>query len=446
MSEDGQKIKGHFVRRSGDDEDLSLSTKIWEVDADKMPAKIAEPAVEKEVVVQPKNVIKHKHGVTKYFLYGAMVLGILVVVIVLGLLFLISNNPTLVNKDKKNDVIAIENLQGDDVLDLETDSDQDSIPDDVESALGYDPNSNDCVREIGCGDYTNVPRAKLRLNLVFVLDASGSMNGDINGVNKWRSAVDALKSVLSRGFPSYTDVGLVVYGHKGNSSQEARSVSCNGVEVVSELSPLRTKNVGESVDKLVPSGWTPLAGGLARAGEMLKDREGEGNFVILLSDGLETCDGDPVEQARMLKESGVELTTNVVGLAVNDQEKQQLMEIAQAGGGSYYPADDPKDLERALVLSSEVIRLWEQINQCIIDNLVSYSSCVGTEYLKSINYVKDARLKLQNEVAPRSSGVGVLDVETYLEREQKMWSTYQSLKDDNWGQYQSDLDQLKIGD
>jgi len=332
------------------------------------------------------------------------------------------------------------------VLDLETDSDLDSIPDDVESALGYDPNSNDCVREIGCGDYTNVPRAKLRLNLVFVLDASGSMNGDINGVNKWESAVAALKSVLSRGFPSYTDVGLVVYGHRGNSSQDARSLSCNGVEVVSELSPLRTKNVGESVDNLTPSGWTPLAGGLATAGGMLADREGEGNFVILLSDGLETCDGNPVEQAKMLKESGIELTTNVVGLAVNDQEKQQLMEIAQAGGGKYYPADGPNDLERALVLSSEVIRLWEQINQCIIDNLVTYSSCVGTEYLKSIYYVKDVRLKLQNEVAPRSTGVGVLDVSTYLEREQKMWSTYQSLKDDNWGQYQSDLDQLKIGD
>lgn len=444
-----QTVKGHFVNKKVVGKGLSLSSKIWEVEEQentelkpKVPAQTPVPAVSASKS-QPK-----RSG-TKYFLYVAMGVGGIMGLMILGLLVMIWLRPVGQSTGNQSqsgmrDKI-LESEDKNKAFDLSTDSDQDAIPDEVERQLGYDPERNDCVREVGCGDYANVPRAKLRLNLVFVLDASGSMNSEVNGVNKWQSAVSALKSVLGKGFPGYTEVGLVVYGHKGNSSVEQRETSCNGVEVVSELSPIGNNTIRTKVDELTPSGWTPLAQGLSKAGEMLADRQGEGNFVVLLSDGLETCDGDPVKVAQTLKDGGIEVTTNVVGLAVNDDEKQQLMAIASAGGGNFYPADNPQDLEKALVLSSEVIRSWEQINKCIVDNVVKYSSCVGTQYLKSINFVKDRRVKLQSEVAPNAGGVGVVNVDTYLESEKKMWSTYGKLKNENWTQYQSDLDSLVVG-
>lgn len=322
---------------------------------------------------------------------------------------------------------------------MDEDSDGDAIPNELEVLLGYDPNQNDCVRVAGCGDFPTLPRAKLRLNLIFILDASGSMADDIGDVQKWQGAVDALKKVLAQGFPGYTEVGLIVYGHKGSSSTSDRDVSCSGVEVMQSLDRWRNVDLVRRTSNLGPTGWTPLAGALRTAGDMLQDRQGEGNFVIVLSDGRETCGGDPVAVAKELKESGTEVTTNVVGLVVSDEEKAQLEAIAQAGGGGYFPANNPEELDRAVYLSSDAIRLWNQINQCIISNLTEYGSCLQVQYLKSINYVQEERLQVERERQRLAGGSGLPLPADYSKLEEKLRQKFSSLRNENWEQYREDL-------
>lgn len=330
------------------------------------------------------------------------------------------------------------------VDDLSVDSDGDAIPDKLELILGYDPENNDCVRNVGCGDFPTLPRARLRLNLVFLLDASGSMGEEIGDQEKWDSAIAALRKVLAANFPGFTDVGLVAYGHKGSSSPDDQQVSCEGVEVIAELTPWRSANVISKTEGLGPTGWTPLQGALRQAGEMLRDREGEGNFIVVLSDGKETCGGDPIEEARLLKESGIEVTTNVVGLAVSDDERAQLEAIATAGGGEFFPAESPEELEHAVFLSSDVVRLWNEINQCIVDHLIEYGQCVDVQYLKSIRYLKEERLRIEEEDLVINGGSGTGAPKAYSDLERKIWEVFEKLRNENWEQYVEDLNNLGL--
>lgn len=327
--------------------------------------------------------------------------------------------------------------------DLEVDSDSDAIPDKLEQLVGYDPQKNDCVREVGCGDFPALPRAKLRLNLVFVLDASGSMQEKLAELSKWESAIQSLDMVIRQGFTGFTEVALIAYGHRGSASEADRDASCTGVELVSPLQPWSKSDIMERARGLSPTGWTPLAGGLREAKKLLETREGEGNFVVLLSDGKETCGSDPVAAAKELHEGGIEVTTNVVGLAVSDDEKQQLEAIAQAGGGKYFPANNPDELQRAIFLSSEVVRLWEQINKCIVDHLAEYGQCVNVQYLKSINYLRDERLKMESEQYSVVQGTKAV-LPAFVDLERRMWAKFEELRNENWRQYLEDLGNLGL--
>jgi Ca-activated chloride channel family protein len=85
--------------------------------------------------------------------------------------------------------------------------------------------------------------------------------------------------------------------------------------------------MGKAVDDLGPSGK---------------------RVMILISDGEESCDGDPCPAARKLAKAGVDLQFNAIGLAVNSKARKQLQCIAKAGDGNYYDADNTTDLEDAV--------------------------------------------------------------------------------------------------
>jgi len=326
------------------------------------------------------------------------------------------------------------------VKELEVDRDGDALPDRLEEILGYDADSNDCVRKLGCGDFPTVPRAKLEINLLFLLDASGSMKDKLEGVTRWESAKLALLDLLDSGLPKFANVGLIVYGHKGSSSLDDQKVSCDGVEVLEPLSGVDVKGTEELVNQITPTGWTGISKALDVAGEMLKGKDYAQNFVILLSDGKETCGGDPVLASKRLHDSGIEVVTNVVGLTVNDQEREQLSLIAQAGGGRYFGANSREELGDALVLAAEAVRLWDEVNQCILDNLSGYGECVNVQYMRSLNYLDRLRLYL-GEKSGSAAGAGFLEKE-YEQVYQRIWKKFDELREENWEQYDADLKKL----
>ena len=93
-------------------------------------------------------------------------------------------------------------------------------------------------------------------------------------------------------------------------------------------------------------GHTPISGSLLHAASDLP--AGDFNSVILVSDGVETCAGDPCAVAQALKASDASITIHVVGYAVDEDARQQLQCVAETSGGTYHDAADAEGLLEAL--------------------------------------------------------------------------------------------------
>ena len=189
-------------------------------------------------------------------------------------------------------------------------------------------------------------------HVVLLLDASGSMAGQLSGRSKMsiakRESLRFLKA-LQKDVP----VGMIVYGHKGNNTKKGKAESCASVEWVEKLGR-GTSKLQKSINALKPVGWTPLGDALdytlaelKKVRKSKKDKESV-PIVYLLSDGKETCGGDPVASAKALHESGVQAIVNVIGFDVNKETREQLEAISEAGGGKYFPAKDAKALRKQL--------------------------------------------------------------------------------------------------
>ena len=87
-------------------------------------------------------------------------------------------------------------------------------------------------------------------NLLLVLDASGSMWGQIQGKNKIVIARQVLKDVLG-GLPADARVGLVAYGHRSEGD-------CEDIELIAPLTAGHTDALTKKIDSLNPKGKTPI--------------------------------------------------------------------------------------------------------------------------------------------------------------------------------------------
>ena len=107
--------------------------------------------------------------------------------------------------------------------------------------------------------------------------------------------------------------------------------------------------IAQSVAPLVPVGWTPIALSLQRAeADFPNPAEGAANAVVLVTDGLETCGGDPAAAAGALASGEKGIVTHVIGFAVTAEEQQILEGITAASGGMLLGANNATELSGAL--------------------------------------------------------------------------------------------------
>ncbi|MBX3531715.1 MAG: VWA domain-containing protein [Rhizobiaceae bacterium] len=174
---------------------------------------------------------------------------------------------------------------------------------------------------------------------IIVLDASGSMWGQIQGRPKLEIAREALKTVL-QSVPDSLELGLMAYGHreKGN---------CSDIELIVPPGPGTAAAIGAAADKMKFLGSTPLSAAVRQAAEALKYGE-EKATVILITDGIETCNADPCALASELEQNGIDFTAHVVGFGLSEDEGKQVACLADNTGGKYLAAEDADELEDAL--------------------------------------------------------------------------------------------------
>lgn len=190
--------------------------------------------------------------------------------------------------------------------------------------------------------------ASAETNLVFVLDGSGSMWGQLDGTAKIETAKRTLTTLLAD-LPPGTRVGLVSYGNN-------RKDDCDDVSVLARPGTSSTEAIQRQIADLSPKGMTPIARSLEMAGTVFASTEPGNNHVVLISDGLETCDGDPCAAAAALAAKGIELKVHVVGFDVSEEEGAQLRCISEQGGGQYFNASNIEGFEAAM---AEVVQIAE---------------------------------------------------------------------------------------
>ena len=175
---------------------------------------------------------------------------------------------------------------------------------------------------------------------MLVLDASGSMWGQIGGRHKIELAREAVDTMLD----GWTggDLGLMAYGHR-------RRGDCGDIEVLRRVDAFDAGAIRTPVAALNPKGMTPITAAVRQAAEELRFGERKAT-VILVSDGEETCDADPCALGRELEAAGVDFTAHVVGfdIAPGSVAERQLQCLASSTGGRYLPASDARELAGAL--------------------------------------------------------------------------------------------------
>jgi hypothetical protein len=181
-----------------------------------------------------------------------------------------------------------------------------------------------------------------------VLDASGSMLQRLDGERRIDLAKSALTELVGEVLPEGVDFTLRVFGHKEADSCRTDLEIPVGVldrsVAESKIASIEAMNLAK----------TPIAETLRLAGADLANREGP-KLIILLTDGEETCDGDPGAVIADLVAANVDVRVNIVGFAINELMLQEtFQQWATLGKGKYFNARDGAELNASLRTSIDV--------------------------------------------------------------------------------------------
>ncbi len=173
-----------------------------------------------------------------------------------------------------------------------------------------------------------------------ILDGSGSMWGQLpDGTHKISAAREVVERFDAADYRG-RELAFRVYGHR-------RKGDCADSELVVPFAEPReaVSTMAAFAEQVNPRGKTPISRSLRAALEDFGDRPGE---IILISDGIETCDEDPCALVRAWRERNVDIRVHVVGLGLGEKEREAMTCIAEAAGTEYRDAQSADELAAGL--------------------------------------------------------------------------------------------------
>jgi Mg-chelatase subunit ChlD len=181
-------------------------------------------------------------------------------------------------------------------------------------------------------------------DFALILDCSGSM---IDKTKEGPTKMEAAKKVvteLMESIPNGRRVAFLIYGHD-------RALKCKAVKVVrplTEIDDAAKAELRNAIAELQPVGHTPIALALRTAGQELAKAKGSCQLV-LITDGMETCHGDPgKEAAELVAKLNLPHGIQVIGFDVDPKEREAVEQIARAGKGKYFDVHSATDLVKAV--------------------------------------------------------------------------------------------------
>ncbi|MEA4882633.1 MAG: VWA domain-containing protein [Clostridia bacterium] len=194
-------------------------------------------------------------------------------------------------------------------------------------------------------DAPQLADAGQRTYIEFILDSSVSMTAKVEG---FRSRMDVAKEVMEQLIRDLPDdpslfIALRVYG--AELAPNAADKPCDDTVLVQEFQPVASARKGmiDIVRSIKPKSMTPIAYSLELAAKDFPEPRDARNVIILVTDGAESCGGDPCVVSKRLQDQGLILKPYVVGFALSAKEAPKVMCI-----GDYYGATDTQSLKKAL--------------------------------------------------------------------------------------------------
>lgn len=194
--------------------------------------------------------------------------------------------------------------------------------------------------------------------ILFIFDGSGSMHG------RWQSGkkIDVAQRLMTQMLDSLSSLqienfqlALRVYGHTKPSPPQ----DCNDTHLEVPFANNNYVKIKRVLRSIVPKGTTPIARSLERASSDFPECDNCRNIIILITDGIEECEGDPCAVSRALQRQGISLKPFVIGIGL-DLEFRETFECV----GNYYDAADENTFKEVLgvVISQALNNTTAQIN------------------------------------------------------------------------------------
>ncbi|MBM4761137.1 VWA domain-containing protein [Bacillus sp. B15-48] len=189
-----------------------------------------------------------------------------------------------------------------------------------------------------------------------LIDASGSMAAQVGNKTRMDVAKEAVLE-FARQVPEEATISLRVYGHEGSSKEVDKELSCRSTETIFNAQ-FENAAFQIALDQVNPVGWTPIALALESVNEDIPESADE-VIVYVVSDGIETCHGDPVQEAKKLVSADIQTVVNIIGFDVDHEGQKLLKEVADAGNGEFTYVQSERELRQYLRAQYEEIqRRW----------------------------------------------------------------------------------------
>ncbi len=190
--------------------------------------------------------------------------------------------------------------------------------------------------------------------ILFIFDASQSMLGRWQSDTKFNIAKRLMSELLdSISGLKNTEFALRVYGHQNQFPPQV----CTDTRLEVPFAPNNSSKIKAKLRTINPKGTTPLAYSLEQSAKDFPPLANSRNIVVLITDGMEECSGDPCAVSRMLQNNGIILKPFIIGIG-------QDFNKAFSCVGNYFDATNEKDFKTALnvVISQALNSTSMQVN------------------------------------------------------------------------------------
>ena len=190
--------------------------------------------------------------------------------------------------------------------------------------------------------------------ILFIFDASQSMYGRWQSDTKMNMAQQMMSNLLdSLRYVENIELALRVFGHQRNYPPQ----DCSDTRLEVPFEPDNTRKIKKKINEITPKGTTPIAFSLQESEHDFPDCDDCRNIIILITDGIEECIGDPCDVSEALQRKGVVLKPFVIGIGHDFRSSFECV-------GSYFDASSEHAFTAALnaVITQALQRTTLQVN------------------------------------------------------------------------------------